>query len=223
MMVSGASDMLPAGRSIVFAEVNTGDQGAGSTPATLETAFDDAWFGGAPPAGFMFGTYSGSGVGLSGSGDGVHIFDSSQAEIAGASFGAAAPGVTFDDTSGTPTLSVRGVHGARPSLTGGELGSPGTIAPDTTAPTLMVADNTGTYAFTATVDITCNATDDRFGSGIRTGCTGIDAAASSFGVGTHTLTLSASDFAGNTATTKITFTVQPKPSPGGGGGTRGSC
>jgi uncharacterized protein YjiK len=218
--VSGSSDMLPAGQSIVFAE----DTDA-TSDAALQSAFETAWFGATVPSGFLFGTYGGSGVGLSTNGDAVHIFDSTQTEFVGVTFTAApAGGATFDNTSGTPTASVRGVNGARPSQDGTELGSPGTITPDTTAPTLTVAGNQGTYAFTDTVNISCSAADDEFGSGIQTNCTGIEAPASSFGAGTHTVTLSATDFAGNTGTTQVTFTVQPQASTGGGtngGGTSG--
>jgi uncharacterized protein YjiK len=220
MKVSGSSDMLPAGQSILFAE----DTDA-TSDAALQSAFETAWFGATVPSGFLFGTYGGSGVGLSTNGDAVHIFDSTQTEFAGVTFTAApAGGATFDNTSGTPTASVRGVNGARPSQDGTELGSPGTTAPDTTAPTLTVAGNQGTYAFTDTVDISCSAADDEFGSGIQTSCTGIDAPASSFGAGTHTVSLSATDFAGNTGTTQVTFTVQPQASTGdgtNGGGTSG--
>jgi uncharacterized protein YjiK len=224
MTVSGTSDILPAGKSIVFAEHNTANVST-ETVQSLQTAFEDAWFGSEAnvPSSFMFGTYDGLAtdgkVGLSTGGDGVHIFDSTPTEIAGVTFGPDTAGATFDNTSGMPTASVRGANGARPSEDGTEIGSPGTIAPDTTAPTLTIAGNKGTYAYTDTVNITCTAADDGFGSGIQTPCTGIDASASSFGAGVHTVTLSAVDYAGNTGSTQVTFTVEPQVTTGGGGST----
>ncbi len=62
---------LPAGKSAVFLE-DTG----GLDDATLIANFAQAWFGSpTPPAGMLVGFYGGSGVGLSGNGDGVNIFD----------------------------------------------------------------------------------------------------------------------------------------------------
>ena len=214
-----ASPILQPGESIVFAEdpadssVSSGSESVATLTADLpglETAFEDAWFpGGTAPSNFRFGTYGGKGVGLSTGGDAVNLFNSAATPVVGVTFTAAPPGgATFDNSTGTLPASVRGVNGARPSQDGTELArSPGTIAPDTTAPTLTVLGNQGTYAFTDTVDITCSATDDVFGSGIQTDCTGIDASPPrhSFGAGTQRVTLSASDFAGNAGTTQVTF------------------
>ncbi len=46
---------IPAGQSAIFVE------GTASTA----TAFTTAWFGASPPSGFLIGSYTGSGVGLS--------------------------------------------------------------------------------------------------------------------------------------------------------------
>ncbi len=78
---------------------------------------------------------------------------------------------------------------------------------DKTLPTLAVTGNAGTYAVDQTVAIACAATDNL--SGIATACSGISGPAVGFGVGTHTVTLSATDLAGNTASENVTFTVSP--------------
>jgi len=218
--LGAAASILPAGQSMVFAEdpadstVTSGTESAttlSSDLPALETAFENAWFsGGTAPASFLFGDYGGKGVGLSTGGDGVNLFDAAGTQVTGVTFGAApAGGATFDDSTGSLQASVRGIAGARPSQDATEIGSPGTVTPDTTAPTLTITGNQGTYAFTDTVDITCTAADDEFGSGIQTGCTSIDAPASSFGAGQHTVNFTATDFAGNAAMTPVTFTVQP--------------
>ena len=88
-----------------------------------------AWFGGTPPAGFLIGSYTGSGVGLSTSGDAVNLFNPSGSLITGVQFGASTTGFTFDNTAGlatVTTLSVAGVNGAFLAPDGIETGSPGT-------------------------------------------------------------------------------------------------
>ncbi len=128
---------LASGESAVFVE---GDSAKAS-------AFKAAWFGAGVPAGLQVGTYSGSGIGLSSSGDQVNVFDSAGERITGVSFGAATAGVSFDNAAGlgsaTPpppaitTLSVAGVNGA--FVAGGETGSPGRIAQGPVGP-LLSAD-----------------------------------------------------------------------------------
>ncbi len=86
----------------------------------------------------LIGTYGGSGVGLSGSGDAVNLFDAAGARVTGVSFGAAATGTplaTFDNSAGlggatlplpaVTTLSADKVNGAFVSFNGAEMGSPG--------------------------------------------------------------------------------------------------
>ena len=115
---------IAAGQSVVFME----------SPGGSTSGFLNAWFGGSPPLGFTLGTYTGSGVGLGsgGGGDEVNIFDGSGVPQASVSFGAATPGVSFDNAAGLTgpitQLSSVGVNGAFTSNTGGEIGSPGTIA-----------------------------------------------------------------------------------------------
>jgi uncharacterized protein YjiK len=122
--LNGVTSLAP-GKSAVFIE---------GTTATAE-AFKAAWFGASVPAGFLIGTYSGSGVGLGSGGDQVNIFDAGGNRVTGVSFGTATSGVSFDNAAGvggttTPppsisTMSVAGVHGA--FVASGETGSPGTI------------------------------------------------------------------------------------------------
>ena len=110
---------LGPGQSAVFLE------GTSTNATNLVTA----WFGSSPPAGFLLGTYSGSGVGLSTSGDAVNLFDPQGKRITGVTFGAATPNVTFDNVAGlaaVTTLSSVGVNGAILAADGAETGSPGT-------------------------------------------------------------------------------------------------
>ncbi len=97
--------------------------------STTASNFVAAWFAGVPPAGFVIGSYTGSGVGLSSSGDAVNLFNSSGVSINGVQFGAATTGYTFDNTAGlatVTTLSVAGTNGAFLSPDNIEVGSPGT-------------------------------------------------------------------------------------------------
>ncbi len=89
-----------------------------------------------PPAGLQIGSYGGSGVGLSTSGDGVIIFNSSGDQQAKVSFGASSssPYKTFDNAAGLDNttisaLSAVGTHGAFTAANDAfEIGSPGVIA-----------------------------------------------------------------------------------------------
>jgi hypothetical protein len=114
---------INAGQSVVFIET--------TSQANAVANFKAAWFGASVPAGFTIGTYSGSQVGLSQTTDDVHIFNSSGTPQAGVTFGLATAGVSFDNAAGLSGSisqpSVVGVNGAFNSVTGGEIGSPGTI------------------------------------------------------------------------------------------------
>ena len=127
---------IAAGESVIFQET--------ATPATAKTAFVAAWFGGTAPAGLQFGSYTGSGVGLSTAGDAVNLFNASGVLQANVSFGAspaAAPFATFDNAVGLNNaaisqLSVAGTGGATlVASTPAAIGSPGTIIGTTTPPT----------------------------------------------------------------------------------------
>jgi MYXO-CTERM domain-containing protein len=122
------------GESVIFIETNA----AGSTDATVIANFRNAWFGTNPAAWLQIGTYGGSGIGLGTGGDSVNIFESAAGpRVTGIAFGTATLGVTFDNAAGlgsttlplpsVSTLSSVGVNGARTSLLGNEVGSPGVI------------------------------------------------------------------------------------------------
>lgn len=115
--IIGVGSIAP-GQSAIFIE------GTSSTASSFVTA----WFGSNPPAAFLIGSYTGSGVGLSTSGDAVNLFDTSGKLIAGVTFGNSTNGFSFDNSAGTmalTTLSVAGVNGAFMAPDGVETGSPG--------------------------------------------------------------------------------------------------
>ncbi len=117
---------INAGQSVIFVE---------GTAATANN-FITNWFGPSAPANFAIGFYSGSGIGLSTSGDAVNIFNASGTLQASVTFGASdnvSPFQTFDNAAGLTgaisTLSVAGVNGALIAVNSTtEIGSPGTIA-----------------------------------------------------------------------------------------------
>jgi len=97
--------------------------------ATTAGKFVTTWFGATPPAGFLIGSYTGSGVGLSATADAVNLFNPAGKLMTGVTFGAATTGFSFDNTAGLAiltTLSVAGVGGAFLAPDGIETGSPGT-------------------------------------------------------------------------------------------------
>lgn len=77
---------------------------------------------------------------------------------------------------------------------------------DVTPPVVAYTGNAGTYTVDQAVNITCTAIDA--GSGIASStCADVVGPASSFAVGENTFTATAVDFAGNTATGTVSFTV----------------
>jgi hypothetical protein len=116
---------IDAGESVIFTE----------NAATA--SFLNTWFGGNAPAGLKIGNYTGSGVGLSTSGDAVNIFDGGGILQANVTFGASPAGptfATFDNAAGLNNtaislLSVAGINGAFVAVNDlNEIGSPGRIA-----------------------------------------------------------------------------------------------
>ncbi|HTJ00591.1 MAG TPA: lamin tail domain-containing protein [Dongiaceae bacterium] len=104
-------------------------------------AFRD-WWGTNLPASTQIISYNGSGQGLSGTGDAVHVWNAAATtdadQVANASFLLSTDGVSFgfDPTVPNQTgfygfapdgLSVAGVNGAFAAAVGGDIGSPGTI------------------------------------------------------------------------------------------------
>src|SRR5204862_78560 len=65
--LNGITSIAP-GESVIFLESDA--------PATVVPAFKTLWFGANPPPGLQVGTYTGSGVGLSTSGDAVNLYNS---------------------------------------------------------------------------------------------------------------------------------------------------
>lgn len=114
--LNGVASIAP-GESVVFIE-----SAAGAAVAGFRTSWNLS-------AAVQVGFYSGSGLGLSTSGDGVNIFNAGGTNIAGVSFGAATSGVTFGFNPVTSTfgaVSVAGQFGAYTSADS-EVGSPGLI------------------------------------------------------------------------------------------------
>jgi hypothetical protein len=102
-----------------------------------DTLFRSTWFGANPPAGLQIGSYTGSGLGLSSTSDGVNIYNAAGTLMASVTFGASdavSPYQTFDNTRGLNAttisqLSVVGTNGAIASSNAAEVGSPGFAAP----------------------------------------------------------------------------------------------
>lgn len=116
---------IAAGQSVIFIESANGSDIA---------SFVSTWFGNNTSP--LVGYYSGSGIGLSTSGDAVNIFNAAGERQANVSFGAAdasSPYQTFDNAAGIngliSQLSSAGVNGAFVAANDiAEIGSPGTIA-----------------------------------------------------------------------------------------------
>ncbi|MEO7977126.1 SdiA-regulated domain-containing protein [Flavobacterium sp.] len=138
VLLNGITTIAP-GESVIFIETN---DLAGKT-----TAFLNNWFGANPPAGLKIGNYTGSGIGLSGSGDQVNLYNGvSSTPVASVLFGVSSTGTfkTFDNTDGlititTPVtqLSAAGTNGAFIAVnSSNEIGSPGVFTK--TSPSLGV-------------------------------------------------------------------------------------
>ncbi|MFT4083706.1 MAG: SdiA-regulated domain-containing protein [Nocardioides sp.] len=122
---------LPAGKSAIFFEDDPSDQD--TSDASILAAFSTTWFGSeTPPDGLLVGYYGGDGVGLSGKGDAVNLFDADGSYVTGVSFGAATDEVTFDNSArvgstagpvAISTLASAGVNSAF-AASDGEVGSP---------------------------------------------------------------------------------------------------
>jgi phosphodiesterase/alkaline phosphatase D-like protein/uncharacterized protein YjiK/2',3'-cyclic-nucleotide 2'-phosphodiesterase (5'-nucleotidase family) len=129
--LTGITSIAP-GESVIFLESST------ANPASTVVAnFKSVWFGANVPAGLQVGTYQGSGIGLSSSGDALNLYNASGVLQANVTFGAspsAAPYATFDNTAGVNSaavtqLSVAGARGAFFATNGSEIGSPGYAQP----------------------------------------------------------------------------------------------
>src|SRR5262245_7896755 len=95
--LNGITSIAP-GESVIFLET--------SNLTATRSAFLTAWFGASAPAGLQIGSYSGSGVGLSTSGDAVNLFDAAGNRVTGVAFGAAPASATFDNTLGLGSATL---------------------------------------------------------------------------------------------------------------------
>lgn len=127
---------IAAGESVIFMETAT---------ATDADTFKTYWGG---MSGKKVGTYTGSGVGLSSTADGVVVFDNAGTEINRVSFGAATTGTSFYwvyDSTGNlisttgGTLSASGTLGAYTSTATGSWTISNTASPGTKATALALA------------------------------------------------------------------------------------
>lgn len=124
-------DAIGPGESVIFIE------GSASAVSAFRTKWGSAF------ARVRVGTYSGNGVGLAGSGDGVVVYDASGNELTRQSFGSATAGVSFEWASNNSTSTLSAASDNFGSVaSNGDVGSPGRrstasapAAPVTQAPT----------------------------------------------------------------------------------------
>jgi hypothetical protein len=91
-------------------------------------------------------------------------------------------------------------------LAGNSASDTRTVHVDTTAPVVTFAGNAATYSVDQSVSISCLASDALSGVASDT-CTNVSAPAWSLGLGTHTLSATATDNAGNLGSGSTSFTV----------------
>jgi hypothetical protein len=121
--------------------------------------------------------------------DNVHVRTCPSDVTFGEGRGQSVTGTAEDDAGNTASVTVSGIN------------------VDLTKPTIVFSGNVGTYTIDQTVAITC-AADDALSGVATTTCPAVASGpAYSFGLGTHTLTATATDRAGNTLTATTTFTV----------------
>ena len=113
--------------------------------------------------------------------------------------------ITTDGTF-TPSCEVSSTVTATSANAGTSGPISETIKRDATAPTVTYTGNAGAYTVDETVSIHCSATDDTSGVDSTT-CADASGPAYSFGLGSHTLSATADDLAGNVGSGQTTFTV----------------
>lgn len=84
--------------------------------------------------------------------------------------------------------------------------STGSIKRDATNPTVTYAGNAGTYGVADTVAITCTAADNLSGV-VSSTCADVSGPAWGFGAGSHALSATATDNAGNVGSGSTTFAI----------------
>lgn len=92
------------------------------------------------------------------------------------------------------------------SSSGGTATSSVTVKRDTGAPLITFSGARATYAVNENIAISCSVTDATSGVNASS-CPSVNVAAYTLGVGSHTLSASATDFAGLSASSSISFTV----------------
>ncbi|HSD08332.1 SdiA-regulated domain-containing protein [Flavobacterium sp.] len=122
--LNGITSIAP-GESVIFLETSS------TNAASIIADFKSAWFGSNVPTGLQIGSYTGSGAGLSTSGDEVNLFDASGNIKANVTFGVATTNLTFNNAAGLTnatitTLSQLGVNDAFAAKNdANQIGSPG--------------------------------------------------------------------------------------------------
>jgi hypothetical protein len=126
--------------------------------------------------------------------------------------GFGAPAVTKDGCvdgavgQGVVTLPCSVTTNAAPILSSGVVSE--TVKHDSRPPVITYTGNAGDYTVDQTVAIQCSASDPTPGSGLASDtCSDVDAPAYTFALGSHTLSASAEDVAGNVGDGSTTFTV----------------
>jgi hypothetical protein len=142
-------DAIGPGESVIFIE--------GSASAV--TTFRTKWGAAFPRV--RVGTYSGSGVGLSGTSDGVVVFDGTGTELTRQSFGAATTGVSFEWTSNNSSATLSAASDSYGSVaSNGDVGSPGrrTTSSAPAAPVTQAATSVTGSGITANWQTAATAT-----------------------------------------------------------------
>ena len=107
---------------------------------------------------------------------------------------------------GTVTRSCSVTTTAPPIFSSGDVSE--TVKRDSLAPVVSYSGNAGVYTVDRTVSIDCGASDPSPGSGLASDtCADVSAPAYTFSLGSHTLSASAEDVAGNVGSGSATFIV----------------
>jgi hypothetical protein len=91
-------------------------------------------------------------------------------------------------------------------LAGNKASASYSVKVDKTSPTVAFAGNAGTYTVAQSVSISCSASDALSGLASET-CPSVSGTAWSLGLGTHTVSATATDNAGNTGSASASYTV----------------
>lgn len=207
LALGGITSIAP-GESVIFIET--------ANLAQTRAAFLSNWFGANPPPNLQIGSYSGGGIGLSTGGDAVNLYDSANVRRVNVAFGlspSSPPFATFDNKAGLnvatlATLSAVGINGAFAAANSpSEIGSPGTInaRPTLTLPNSpILAVATGPGGAVVTFAVSASDVEDGALTPLVTPASG-----SLFATGNTTVTASATDSKGATATGTFVVRVQP--------------